>query len=42
MRFWMCLPNALTKEAIEHYRTKQAFIVELRFLGVHSDEDHQR
>ena len=25
-----------------HYRTKQTFIVELGFLGVHSDEDHQR
>jgi hypothetical protein len=23
------------------YRTKQTFIVELGFLGVHSDEDHQ-
>ena len=27
---------------IGHYRTNQAFIVELGFLGVHSDEDHQR
>ena len=26
----------------ELYRTKQTFIVELGFLGVHSDEDHQR
>ena len=25
-----------------HYRTKQTFIVELGFPGVHSDEDHQR
>ena len=25
-----------------HYRTKQTFIVELGFLGVHSDEDHQK
>ena len=24
------------------FRTKQTFIVELGFLGVHSDEDHQR
>jgi hypothetical protein len=24
------------------YRTKQTFIVDLGFLGVHSDEDHQR
>ena len=25
-----------------HYRTNQTFIVELGFLGVHSDEDRQR
>ena len=25
-----------------HYRTNQAFTVELGFLGVHSDEDRQR
>ena len=25
-----------------HYRTNKAFIVELGFLGVHSDEDRQR
>jgi hypothetical protein len=25
-----------------HYRTNQAFIVELGILGVHSDEDRQR
>jgi hypothetical protein len=25
-----------------HYRTNQTFNVELGFLGVHSDEDHQR
>jgi hypothetical protein len=25
-----------------HYRTNQTFMVELGFLGVHSDEDHQR
>ena len=25
-----------------HYRTNQTFIVELGFLGVHSDEDHQK
>ena len=24
-----------------HYRTNQAFIVDLGFMGVHSDEDHQ-
>ena len=26
----------------EPFRTNQTFIVELGFLGVHSDEDHQR
>ena len=26
----------------ELYRTNQTFIVELGFLGVHSNEDHQR
>jgi hypothetical protein len=25
-----------------HYRTEQAFTMGLGFLGVHSDEDHQR
>ena len=25
-----------------HYRTNQAFIVKLGFLGVHSDEDHHQ
>ena len=25
-----------------HYRTNQTFMVELGFLGVHSDEDNQR
>ena len=25
-----------------HYRTEQAFIMDLGFMGVHSDEDHQR
>ena len=25
-----------------HYGTNQAFIVELGFLGMHSDDDHQR
>ena len=24
-----------------HYRTNKTFMVELGFLGVHSDEDHQ-
>ena len=44
---WITGINAWTKRRYldinyGHYRTKQTFIVELRFLGVHSDEDKQR
>ena len=44
--FRLCTERANKRSYFEinyvHYRTEQALIVDLGFLGVHSDEDHQR
>ena len=42
--YWTELANKMSYFEINgvHYQTEQALIVDLGFLGVHSDEDHQR